>query len=871
MIHAVFRRVGRMDSRRMRVCLVVLMLLQLLTPAAVAAGAAGAGAGASDSTAMFVIDAVLPPLPEAWSSNGLVAGSQGRFLIVLDAAEESEGDASEWSAQVEVLDLHDADMGWHASRLQVPGPRHHAVTLSHPRHGLIVIGGDDGTRCLADAFMLQVDEQDHALERVPLPHLPIAVTRAGGVLTGDTVYLCGGADEVGSSPTEARLFSLDLSAAERAWREHAPLPAAGRVHPVLCVWRDQVYLLGGSAIADEAGVDRADAWRYEPATGWMQRSDLPASVSGASGPAIGVGHDFLACVGQRHSGVHLDLVPTYHPITDRWTHRSCVADVRAGATAAAIIPVSGSGTELDGAAVLIAEGVPSYQTLRPVMVLRPHQDAALLGVLDWTAIGAYGLVLLIMGLYFMRRERGTDDYFLAGGRIPWWAAGISIFATGLSAITFMAIPAKSYDTDWIYFIQNMGVLIVIPAVVWIFLPFFRRLSVTTAYEYLEYRFNASLRLAGSAIYMLFQVGRVAIVTLLPALALSAVTGFDVTACILVMGGVCIVYTVLGGIEAVIWSDVLQTVILMGGALWALVVMINGIDGGFVAFVDEASASAKFRMADVSFDLTRPTLLVIVLGAIFTSIIPYTSDQSIVQRYLTTKDEQASRRAIWLNGLMAIPASLLFFGLGTALWVYYRANPAELGPTEKLDQILPYFIVDQLPAGVAGLVIAAVFAAAMSSLDSSMNSVSTAFTTDWYKRFRREAGDVHYLRVARFATVVIGIVGTGAALFMAALDNTSLLDVWFKVIGLFGSPLAGLFILGVLSRRAGALAGWCGLLAGVGSVLIASTLTPVSGLIYSVFGIVGCVVVGMVVGVFAPTDRSMDGLTISTMPSAGVEH
>ena len=850
----------------MRVCFVVLMLLQLLTPAVVVAGTSSAGV--QDSTAMFAIDAVLPPLPGEWSSNGLVAGSHNRFLIVLDATGEYETDTSTWTAQVELLDLHDADMGWHASGLEIAGPWHHAVALSHPRHGLIVIGGDDGTRCLADAFMLQVDEQNHALDRVTLPNLPVALTRAGGVLAGDTVYLCGGEDELDASPAEARLFSLDLSAAEWVWREHGPLPAAGRVHPVLCVWRGQVYLLGGSAVANETGVDRADAWRYDPAMGWVQRSDLPVSFSDVSGPAIGVGHDFLACAGHRDAGVHLDLVPAYHPITDRWTHRRFVADVRAGATAAAIIPVAGSGTELDGAAVLIAEGVPSYRTLRPVMVLRPHQDAALLGVLDWAAIVIYGLVLLIMGLYFMRRERGTDDYFLAGGRIPWWAAGISIFATGLSAITFMAIPAKSYDTDWIYFIQNMGVLIVIPAVVWIFLPFFRRLSVTTAYEYLEHRFHASLRLAGSAIYMLFQVGRVAIVTLLPALALSAVTGFDVTACILVMGGICIVYTVLGGIEAVIWSDVLQTTILIGGALWALVVMINGIDGGFTAFMHEASASAKFRMADVSMDLTRPTLLVIVLGAIFTSIIPYTSDQSIVQRYLTTKDEKASRRAIWLNGLMTIPASILFFGLGTALWVYYRANPSELAPTEKLDQILPYFIVDQLPAGVAGLVIAAVFAAAMSSLDSSMNSVSTAFTTDWYKRFRSGAGDAHYLRVARVATIAIGIVGTGAALFMAALDDASLLDVWFKVIGLFGSPLAGLFILGVLSRRAGALAGWCGLLAGVCSVLIASTLTPVSGLIYSVFGIVGCVGVGMVVGAVLPAHRSLKGLTLSTMPPAG---
>jgi SSS family transporter len=496
--------------------------------------------------------------------------------------------------------------------------------------------------------------------------------------------------------------------------------------------------------------------------------------------------------------------------------------------------------------------------------LRAITSTRTLSTLDWVAIFIYGAILVVMGLYFMRRERGTDDFFLAGRRIPWWAAGVSIFATQLSAITFMAIPAKSYDTDWILFVQNLGILAMAPVVAFCFLPFFRRLSVTTAYEYLEYRFHNSLRLAGSAVYMLFQVGRVAVVTLLPALALSAVTGFDVVACILAMGAICILYTVLGGIEAVIWSDVLQTAVLLGGALWALIAMMNGIDGGMSTMISDASENAKLRLADFSFDLSQPTILVVVLGAIFINIIPYTSDQSVVQRYLTTPDEASARKAIWAAGLLSLPASFIFFGLGTALWVYYRANPGDLEPTAKLDQILPFFLVDQLPSGVAGLVIAGVFAAAMSSLDSSMNSVSTAFTTDWYSRFRPNASDQHRLLVARIATVVIGVVGTGAALLMVAIDDSSLLDVWFKVIGLFGSGLAGIFILGAISRRAGAIAGWCGLIASALSVFLASTFTDVNGILYAAIGVITCVVVGVLVGIVAPNKRSLDGLTLATL-------
>ena len=174
------------------------------------------------------------------------------------------------------------------------------------------------------------------------------------------------------------------------------------------------------------------------------------------------------------------------------------------------------------------------------------------------------LSLVVMGFYFSRREKGTDDFFLGGKRIPWWAAGLSIFGTQLSAITFMAIPAKAFATDWLYVLLTVGILAVCPVIIICFLPFFRRLNVTSAYEYLELRFNLPVRLYGSASFLFFQLGRMSIVVLLPAIALSAVTGLNVYMCIIVMGVLCTLYTVLGGIEAVIWTDVIQVIVLMGG-------------------------------------------------------------------------------------------------------------------------------------------------------------------------------------------------------------------------------------------------------------------------------------------------------------------
>lgn len=839
---------------------------------------AGQDPGPGDAAAVLEFDlGALPPLPGDEGLAGAIAGLDGRSIIVAGGANFPDTPrwetAKAWHDDVHVLDLARPDSGWTTYEDQLPRPIAYGVSVSHPMLGVVSIGGDTGDGITAEVFALRTGADGDVPTRTDLPALPTPLAYAAGTILGNDIYVFGGrAGTSGPASTAAWRLPVDTEGTPGAWTAIADLPGAGRILPVAGALRGHLYCFSGVALEpDEAGGHRRivpyllDAWRYDPSLDtWSPVADLPRPAAAAPSPAIAVGWDMLAVVGgddgalvgnvaalqDDHPGFPSDVL-VYHPITDRWTRRGSHPvdrDARKSPpVTATTIRIAGTETEFDGRS-LIASGEIRPRTRTPrIAVVRTLVVPASLGAIDWLAIALYGVVLVAMGIFFSRREKSTNEYFLAGRRIPWWASGISIFATSLSAITFMAIPAKTWDTDWTYFLQNLMIIVVAPVAAMLLVPTFRRLDVTTAYEYLEHRFHASLRLAASALYMLFQVGRVAVVTLLPALALAAVTGLDVTTCIVVMGILCILYTALGGIEAVIWSDVLQAAVLFGGATWAIAIMVFGTEGGVSGLVEEASAAGKLRFVDFSFDLTRASLVVIVLGGIFSNIIPYASDQSVVQRYLAVKDEREAKRAVWAGALLALPASLLFFGLGTALWGFYRSNPELLRPTGQLDQILPLFIVDMLPAGVAGVVLAGLFAAAMSSLDSSMNSVATAFTTDWYRRFRPDAGDRRRLIVARIATVTIGVVGTGAAIAMASLNDSSLLDLWFEVLGLFGSGIAGVFLLGALTRRTGPIAGWAGLVASAVAVWSVSVFTDVSGLAFAAVGIITCLVTGVIVG------------------------
>lgn len=331
----------------------------------------------------------------------------------------------------------------------------------------------------------------------------------------------------------------------------------------------------------------------------------------------------------------------------------------------------------------------------------------------------------MLGVYFSFRQKTTDDYFKGGGRVPWWAAGLSVFGTALSAITFMAIPAKTYATDWSYFLYNMSVLLVTPLIVFLYIPFFRRLNVTTAYEYLEKRFNVVVRLFGSASFIVFQLGRIAIVLYLPAIALNLVSGIDIYLCIITMGLLSLVYTMIGGIEAVIWTDVVQVFVLMGGTVLSLILITLSLDDDVFSLIATASAHDKFNILDLRMTFIEPTFWVVVVGGFFANLVTYSSDQAMVQRYLTTETEKGAARSAWTNALLVIPASLLFFGTGTALYLFYAQHPEKLDPfAEDLDGIFPWYIINTLPNGVSGILIAGLFSAAMSTLSSSMNSAAT---------------------------------------------------------------------------------------------------------------------------------------------------
>jgi len=488
--------------------------------------------------------------------------------------------------------------------------------------------------------------------------------------------------------------------------------------------------------------------------------------------------------------------------------------------------------------------------------------------LDYAALVVYLVVLVWMGFFFSRRGKTTEDFFLAGRRIPWWAAALSIFSTQLSAITFMAIPAKAFAMDWVSILMNLGIILVAPVVVFCFLPFLRRLNLTTIFEYLELRFNGAIRLYGSLSFIAYQLGRMGIVLLLPSLALSTVTGFDIYVCIAVMGLLCTLYTVLGGIEAVIWTDVIQSFVLLGGGLICLVVITFGVDGGISGLWEIAVTHDKFHTLNFEGGLNSTVFWVVIVGGFFTQLVPYVSDQALVQRFLTTPTERLAARAVWVHAIIVIPASLLFFGLGTALFGYFKSNPATLQPTaQSHDVILPWFVATQLPMGIAGLVLAGLFAATMSSVDSSINSVATSLITDFDRKLRPDADDASRLRLARILTIIVGVLATLSAVLVSLLDARSLWDLILKFAGLLGSSLTGIFLLGVFTRRANACGTAVGVVASISVLFLVQRMDPplVHGYLFAAVGILTCVGVGYVASLFCGgASGSLDGLTLRTL-------
>lgn len=776
----------------------------------------------------------------------------------------------------------------------------YGVSVTTPE-GIICIGGNNATGALNAVNLLKWNADKSGFITEELPSLPVTMDNMAGASDGKNIYVAGG--NIDGKPGN-RCFVYQI-AGGKEWKELPSFPGLARLQPSGVVQNSaeetRFYVIGGyqPATPGNEGVVLTDGWSYNPKNNtWYPVAEIlpygggeAMAVVGASGVASGShhitlvggvnrnrfkealdrpvlieqafkeGNDSLVSLLRQEQKEYMSHAPEwygfngqlliYHSITDTWVTEGHFPEI--ALAGAAVVPYKGKWLIVNG------EQKPGVRSSGAYVLEMKTKTG--FGWLNWTVLGVYLLGMLFLGYYFMKRAGSSDDFFKGGGRIPWWAAGISIYATMLSAITYMAIPAKAFATNWTYYAMMLTILFVSFPVIKYYLPFFRRLNVTSAYEYLQRRFNYSTRLMASILFISFMVARTALVLYLPSLALTTVTGIDIYFCIIVMGIVTVIYCTMGGVEAVVWGDVIQGIILVGGAFFAAAYLILNTDGGVSGFIQIATDHNKFQLFEWSFDCTKAVFWVTILGGLANNLISYTSDQTVIQRYLTTKDERSAGKGILMNGIMSAFISIVFYVIGTGLYTFFKSRPDELNYTlTNGDAIFPFFMMSQIPVGLAGLLIAAIFAATMSTISSNINSTATAFSMDIYKHLFPKSNDRHILKVARWTCLIAGVIGTLLAVFMATWNILSLLDYFNSILGLLSSGLGGLFIMGIFFDRIDAKGALIGFLSGTAVVFALSIFSPVSFLLYGAIGIVVSVSVALFVSLFSQEKKEQKGLT-----------
>ncbi|MCK5700476.1 MAG: sodium transporter, partial [Cyclobacteriaceae bacterium] len=334
------------------------------------------------------------------------------------------------------------------------------------------------------------------------------------------------------------------------------------------------------------------------------------------------------------------------------------------------------------------------------------------------------------------------------------------------------------------------------------------------------------------------------------------------------GVITIIYCTMGGVEAVIWGDVIQGFVLMGGAVLAVFFLVSGTEGGINKLIDITIEHEKLKTFDMTLSFTSATFWVVLLGGLANNLISYSSDQTVIQRYLTTKDEKSAGKSIYMNGVLSIVVSIIFYFIGTALFAFYKTNPDQLNISmSNPDSIFPHFIMTKMPMGIAGILIAAIFAATMSTVSSSINSLSTAFTTDFYQKFIKNKEDNHYLFIARLSGIIMGGFGIALALLMAMWNILSLFDYFNYILGLLASGLGGLFFMGIFIPRIKSKAAIIGFLGGFLTVLLVKMQTDIHLMLFGFVGMASSVAIGLLASYMIPEkEKSLEGLTIKSLKS-----
>lgn len=423
-----------------------------------------------------------------------------------------------------------------------------------------------------------------------------------------------------------------------------------------------------------------------------------------------------------------------------------------------------------------------------------------LHIIDYLIILASLVVSVGVGFKFSKKQSSTSKYFSAGGNVPAWAIGMSIFATLISSITFLAYPGDGFAGDWVRLVQGIMVPVVVLLGIGFIVPLYRNVIGLSAYEYFEKRFGYLARVYGSLAFILAHFSKMGSVFFLLSLAVSSMTGIDTYTVILVLGIAVIVLTLLGGMEAVIWLDVIQGFLLIFGGLLTLAIIAMKMDGGLGAIVAMGAAENKMSLGSFDWDFVNLTFWVMAINGIFYTIQKYGTDQTIVQRYLTAKSDKEAIKASITGVLLVVPVWTLFMFIGTALYAFYQIG-APLPDGMRSDAVFPHFIMSELPVGVVGLIIAALMAAAISSLDSDLNCLAAVGVDDFYKKIKPGSSDEQRVKVGKILVVLSGIGAIVVASIYVSAGNKGVLGTVFALYAIFSGGIAGMFLLGVFVPRA----------------------------------------------------------------------
>jgi len=677
-----------------------------------------------------------------------------------------------------------------------------------------------------------------------LPPLPRPLASAQGVFFEGQVFI------IGISPDNSLYtFAIDPSSNQPKWSLHEEGREFSGIVTSAVAQTSKLFV---TVAGTDGGGDTL--LQLHQGEGWLERSTLPGTVVVGSSQAMGQGHIVYIVKQASEHGPKASLM-SFHTVTGSWTNygnvKANAAEFSAGWKNGIIwgqLSDDGLGTTFSSVEFEVGK----------------H----LLHAIDWFIIAAYLFCMLGVGLYFYRRQAqgSQNDFFLGGRSIPFWAAGISLYASNASSISYIAVPAKAFETNWQYLMNNLIVVLgLVFVAVWI-VPLLRRLDLVSIFQYLETRFHPSIRVLSSVLFIVFQLGgRMTIILFLPSLAISTVTGIDVVFSILIMGGITIIYTVLGGMKAVIWTDVIQLFVMFGGTIFAIFSIILLLDGGVSEFWQTAVLQDKMKLVDWRFDLTEATIWGFAFLVLFDTILTFPKDQVLMQRVLSTSSAKEAGRSVWTFAAIVIPGSVMFYLIGTALYVFYQKFPERMDPSLTIDATFPLFIAAELPIGVTGLIIAGIFAASMSTLSSILNSVATVATVDFYEKFVQSASEKSNVRFAEIITIIGGCIGVGLAIMLSLFEIHSLLDLALELWGLLGGGFAGAYTLGMFTRRAN----WQGVTIGVAVSIIATlgawTVDLIHPYFYLPFSIFVCILVGYTASLLFPKPVSLNGLTIYKDP------